>query len=122
MSAQLPLSGVVIAKNEADRIGRCVASLATVCSEVWVLDSGSTDATGAAVGVAVRRDSDLGGEPLLGGAERGEGDEGEERGERADRRTKGHSVDLRSITDGKTRSSVKASRAYQAAGVPGRIL
>lgn len=42
---QLPISGVVIAKNEADRIGRCVASLAEVCSEVLVLDSGSSDAT-----------------------------------------------------------------------------
>lgn len=45
--ALLPLSGVVIAKNEADRIGRCVASLAAVCREVLVLDSGSTDATAA---------------------------------------------------------------------------
>lgn len=41
----LPLSGVVIAFNEADRIRRCVASLAAVCREVVVLDSGSTDAT-----------------------------------------------------------------------------
>ena len=45
--SRLPLSGVVIAKNEADRIGRCVASLASLCSEVVVLDSGSTDATAA---------------------------------------------------------------------------
>ncbi len=45
MSAPLPLSGVVIAKNEAGRIGRCVASMASVCAEVLVLDSGSTDAT-----------------------------------------------------------------------------
>ena len=44
---RLPVSGVVIAKNEADRIGRCVASLAAVCREVLVLDSGSTDATAA---------------------------------------------------------------------------
>ncbi|NUS38456.1 MAG: glycosyltransferase family 2 protein [Lysobacter sp.] len=43
----LPVSGVVIAKNEADRIGRCVASLAPVCADVLVLDSGSTDATAA---------------------------------------------------------------------------
>jgi (heptosyl)LPS beta-1,4-glucosyltransferase len=41
----LPVSGVVIAKDEGDRIGRCVASLATVCREVIVLDSGSTDDT-----------------------------------------------------------------------------
>jgi (heptosyl)LPS beta-1,4-glucosyltransferase len=42
---RLPLSGVVIAMNEADRIHRCVASLAALCDEVVVLDSGSTDAT-----------------------------------------------------------------------------
>lgn len=42
---RLPLSGVVIAKNEADRIGRCVRSLVSLCSEVIVLDSGSTDST-----------------------------------------------------------------------------
>lgn len=41
----LPLSGVVIAVNEADRIGRCVASLAALCRDVVVLDSGSTDDT-----------------------------------------------------------------------------
>lgn len=45
MPAPLPLSGVVITFNEADRIARCVRSLAGVCSEVIVLDSGSTDAT-----------------------------------------------------------------------------
>jgi (heptosyl)LPS beta-1,4-glucosyltransferase len=44
-TALLPLSGVVITRNEADRIARCVQSLAAVCSEVIVLDSGSTDAT-----------------------------------------------------------------------------
>ena len=42
---KLPLSGVVVAKDEADRIGRCVASLMAVCSEVIVLDSGSRDDT-----------------------------------------------------------------------------
>ena len=42
---KLPLSGVVVAKDEADRIGRCVASLTAVCSEVIVLDSGSHDNT-----------------------------------------------------------------------------
>jgi len=41
----LPLSGVVITKNEADRIARCVASMTALCSEVIVLDSGSTDDT-----------------------------------------------------------------------------
>lgn len=51
----LPLSGVVIARNEADRIGRCVASLASVCAEVLVLDSGSEDATTAAAAAAGAR-------------------------------------------------------------------
>lgn len=41
----LPLSGVVIAKNEADRIGRCLGSLQGLCSEIVVLDSGSDDGT-----------------------------------------------------------------------------
>jgi len=45
MPEPLPISGVVIAKNEADRIGRCVASLGTICAEVLVLDSGSDDDT-----------------------------------------------------------------------------
>lgn len=54
-SAKLPVSGVVIAKNEADRIGRCVASLAAVCREVVVLDSGSEDATAAIAAAAGAR-------------------------------------------------------------------
>lgn len=41
----LPLSGVIIAHNEGDRIARCVGSLMPVCAEVVVLDSGSTDDT-----------------------------------------------------------------------------
>ena len=41
----LPISGVVIARNEADRIDRCVRSLVGLCAEVLVLDSGSTDDT-----------------------------------------------------------------------------
>lgn len=45
MPTPLPLSAVVITKNEADRIGRCIASLMEVCAEVIVLDSGSTDST-----------------------------------------------------------------------------
>ena len=45
MSPALALSGVVITKNEGDRIARCVRSLAQVCREVIVLDSGSTDDT-----------------------------------------------------------------------------
>ncbi|HZH44046.1 MAG TPA: glycosyltransferase, partial [Lysobacter sp.] len=39
------LSGVVLTRNEADRIERCVRSLLPVCAEVVVLDSGSTDDT-----------------------------------------------------------------------------
>lgn len=45
MPASLPLSGVVITRNEGDRIARCVGSLLPVCREVIVLDSGSTDDT-----------------------------------------------------------------------------
>lgn len=45
MSRALPLSGVVITRNEGDRIGRCLASMRAVCTEVIVLDSGSTDDT-----------------------------------------------------------------------------
>lgn len=52
---KLPITGVVIAKNEADRIGRCVASLAAVCIEVIVLDSGSDDATVAVADAAGAR-------------------------------------------------------------------
>ena len=55
MHAALPLSGVVIAKNEGDRIGRCVASLAAICSDVLVLDSGSTDDTVAVATAAGAR-------------------------------------------------------------------
>ncbi len=39
------LSVIVICKNEADRIGRCLASVADWADEVIVLDSGSTDGT-----------------------------------------------------------------------------
>lgn len=53
--AKLPICGVVIARNEADRIGRCVASLTAVCSEVIVLDSGSDDATAAVAHAAGAR-------------------------------------------------------------------
>lgn len=52
---RLPVSGVVIAKNEGDRIGRCVASLAAICSEVIVLDSGSDDDTAAVATAAGAR-------------------------------------------------------------------
>ncbi|KAF1690297.1 glycosyltransferase family 2 protein [Pseudoxanthomonas koreensis] len=39
-----PLSACIIAFNEADRIGDCLASLA-FCDEIVVVDSGSTDGT-----------------------------------------------------------------------------
>lgn len=45
MTQRLPLSGVVVAFNEADRIERCLRSLAAVCSEMIVVDSLSTDGT-----------------------------------------------------------------------------
>lgn len=45
MSTRGPMiSACIIAKNEADRIERCLASVAW-CDEVLVLDSGSTDGT-----------------------------------------------------------------------------
>ncbi len=55
MPPPLPLSGVVIAKNEADRIGRCLHSLRDVCSEILVLDSGSEDDTVAVARAAGAR-------------------------------------------------------------------
>lgn len=60
---KLPICGVVIAKNEGDRIGRCVASLAALCREVLVLDSGSSDDTVAnavAAGARVEQQAWLG--------------------------------------------------------------
>ena len=45
MPTSPPLSGVVITKDEGDRIARCLASLLPVCREVIVLDSGSSDDT-----------------------------------------------------------------------------
>lgn len=53
--ARLPVSGVVIACNEGDRIGRCVASLTPVCRDVIVLDSGSVDDTVAVATAAGAR-------------------------------------------------------------------
>ena len=45
MSELLPVSGIVITKNEADRIGRCLDSMRGLCAELIVVDSGSTDDT-----------------------------------------------------------------------------
>ena len=45
MPVPLPLSGVVITKNEADRIGRCLDSMRGLCAELLVVDSGSNDDT-----------------------------------------------------------------------------
>jgi (heptosyl)LPS beta-1,4-glucosyltransferase len=45
MADPLPLSGVVITFNEADRIERCLRSMLAVCRDVTVVDSQSTDGT-----------------------------------------------------------------------------
>ena len=55
MPEPLPLSGVVIAKNEADRIERALLSMRGVCAEVIVLDSGSDDDTVAVARAAGAR-------------------------------------------------------------------
>lgn len=39
------LSGVIITKDEAERIAACIESVADLCEEIVVLDSGSTDDT-----------------------------------------------------------------------------
>ncbi len=41
----LPISCFIIAKNEADRIGRTIASVRDLAAEIIVIDSGSTDDT-----------------------------------------------------------------------------
>ena len=45
MSDRLPLSAFIIAKDEADRIGRAIGSVMGWVDEVIVIDSGSTDDT-----------------------------------------------------------------------------
>lgn len=41
----VPISGIIIAKNEADRIVSCIESLQPICAEILVIDSFSTDDT-----------------------------------------------------------------------------
>lgn len=54
--APLPsLTGVVITRDEEDRIARCVESMVGLCRDVLVLDSGSTDATVAVARAAGAR-------------------------------------------------------------------
>jgi glycosyltransferase involved in cell wall biosynthesis len=45
MSGRLPISAFIIAKNEADRIGKAILSVRDWVDEVIVIDSGSTDDT-----------------------------------------------------------------------------
>ena len=42
---RVPLSCTIVAKNEADRIGRCISAVKHICDDIVVIDSGSTDAT-----------------------------------------------------------------------------
>lgn len=63
MSPPLPLSGVVVARDEADRIARCLRPMLSLCREVIVLDSGSRDDTVAiarALGAQVEHQEWLG--------------------------------------------------------------
>jgi glycosyltransferase involved in cell wall biosynthesis len=45
MTGNLPISAFIIAHNEADRIGRAIASVRGLADEVIVINSGSSDAT-----------------------------------------------------------------------------
>ncbi|MBA5778303.1 glycosyltransferase family 2 protein [Stappia sp. F7233] len=47
MTATLPVSAFIIARDEADRIGRAIDSVIDLVDEVIVVDSGSTDGTPA---------------------------------------------------------------------------
>lgn len=51
----LPISCFIIAQNEADRIGRTIASAADLADEIVVIDSGSTDDTVAVAKAAGAR-------------------------------------------------------------------
>ncbi|MCC5978571.1 MAG: glycosyltransferase family 2 protein [Salinarimonas sp.] len=45
IAARLPVTCTIIACDEADRIGRCIASVRDLVADVVVIDSGSRDAT-----------------------------------------------------------------------------
>lgn len=45
MHVRPPITGVVVTRNEEAHIARCLRSMAPVCREIVVLDSGSSDAT-----------------------------------------------------------------------------
>ena len=51
----LPVSCFIITKNEADRVGRTIASVIDLVSEIVVIDSGSTDGTEAVATAAGAR-------------------------------------------------------------------
>jgi len=50
ISLSLPLSIFIIAKNEADRIGAAITAVRELSDDIVVIDSGSTDDTGAVAG------------------------------------------------------------------------
>ena len=97
----LPLSGVVIAKDEGDRIGRCVASLAAICSDLLVLDSGSSDDT---VAVATAAGARVEQQPWLGFARRRT---------RPSRVRASHGCCCSTPTNGWMRSTARAARALR---------
>ena len=45
MDAKIPLSVVILAKNEAGRIRECIASVRDMAKEILVVDDESTDET-----------------------------------------------------------------------------
>lgn len=45
VAIRVPLSCTIIAKNEADRIARCIDAVKPICDDIVVVDSGSVDET-----------------------------------------------------------------------------